>query len=271
MAHCWEGQLNEVIDLTDCLTPVDTTYAGNYKDVDTVTVSTPKAQYHAIYNRIYHSPVEVTYKQIGYDNFDYFGDKSYYATELTGKTAEVPLAYGVKKPNWPAMRSDSLETVYTFGYPVFEAWSVSITSCCRWPSAIITTTTRATAPSTWCLGGGKVRMQNGLKSVTLEGIMEAPVEIDSLGHARLTLQANQITTLLKRESALRTVTFTVERDGTFIEAEPLRGFVLNMFPIGGSQDILTEGRPILYDVLRDPRAATARTRSPRVLRSTIRT
>ena len=247
-----EGQLNEVIDLTDCLTPVDTTYAGSYKDVDTVTVSTPKAQYHAIYNRIYHSPVEVTYKQIGYDNFDYFGDKSYYATELTGKTAEVPLAYGVKKPNWPAMRSDSLETVYTFGYPVFSMerkYNILLQVAERY---YYNNDQGNGTLDMVRLGGGKVRMQNGLKSVTLEGIMEAPVEIDSLGQARLTLQANQITTLLQRESALRTVTFTVERDGTFIEAEPLRGFVLNMFPIGGSQDILTEGRPILYDVLRDP-------------------
>ena len=247
-----EGQLNEVIDLTDCLTPVDTTYAGTYKDVDTVTVSTPKAQYHAIYNRIYHSPVEVTYKQIGYDNFDYFGDKSYYATELTGKTAEVPLAYGVKKPNWPAMRSDSLETVYTFGYPVFSLerkYNILLQVAERY---YYNNDQGNGTLDMVRLGGGKVRMQNGLKSVTLEGIMEAPVEIDSLGQARLTLQANQLTTLLKRESALRTVTFTVERDGTFIEAEPLRGFVLNMFPIGGSQDIMTEGKPILYDVLRDP-------------------
>ena len=247
-----EGQLNEVIDLTDCLTPVDTTYAGTYKDVDTVTVSTPKAQYHAIYNRIYHSPVEVTYKQIGYDNFDYFGDKSYYATELSGKTAEVPLAYGVKKPNWPATRSDSLKTVYTFGYPVFSLerkYNILLQVAERY---YYNNDQGNGTLDMVRLGGGKVRMQNGLKSVTLEGIMEAPVEIDSLGQARLTLQANQITTLLQRESALRTVTFTVERDGTFIEAEPLRGFVLNMFPIGGSQDIMTEGKPILYDVLRDP-------------------
>jgi len=247
-----EGQLNEVIDLTDCLTPVDTTYKGSYKDIDTLTVASPKANYHAIYNRIYHSPVEVTYKQIGYDNFDYFGDKSYYATELTGKTAEVPLAYGVKKPNWPATRSDSLETVYTFGHPVFSLerkYNILLQVAERY----YYNNDRGNGTLDMVrLGGGKVRMQNGMKSVTLEGIMEDPVEIDSLGQARLTLQANQLTTLLKGENALRTVTFTVERDGTFIEAEPLRGFVLNMFPIGSSRDIMTEGKPILYDVLRDP-------------------
>ena len=247
-----EGQLNEVIDLTDCLTPVDTTYKGSYKDIDTLTVASPKANYHAIYNRIYHSPVEVTYKQIGYDNFDYFGDKSYYATELSGKSAEVPLAYGVKKPNWPATRSDSLETVYTFGHPVFSLerkYNILLQVAERY----YYNNDRGNGTLDMVrLAGGKVRMQNGMKSVTLEGIMEAPVEIDSLGQARLTLQANQLTTLLKGENALRTVTFTVERDGTFIEAEPLRGFVLNMFPIGSSRDIMTEGKPILYDVLRDP-------------------
>lgn len=67
-----------------------------------------------------------------------------------------------------------------------------------------------------------------------------------------TLQANQTTTLLSGENALKTVTFTVERDGTFIEAEPPHGYVLNMFPIGEAQDVMTEGAPILYDILRDP-------------------
>ena len=63
--------MNEVIYLTDCLTLKDTTYVGSYKDADTITVKDPKQTYNAIYNRIYHSPVEVTYKQIGYDAFDY--------------------------------------------------------------------------------------------------------------------------------------------------------------------------------------------------------
>ncbi|MBQ7414724.1 MAG: hypothetical protein IJV09_04770, partial [Prevotella sp.] len=61
------GQANDVIDLTDCMTPTDTTYVGSYKDVDGNTVYQPTASYNAIYNRIYRSPVELTYKQLNYD------------------------------------------------------------------------------------------------------------------------------------------------------------------------------------------------------------
>ena len=250
-----EGQMNEVIDLTDCLAQKDTTYAGTYKDVDTLTVSKPTASYNAVYNRIFHNPVEVTYRQIGYDTFDFFGDKSYYASELTGETVEVPLVYSVKKPGWPATRSDSLQAVYTFGYPVFSVerkYNILLQVAERYQ---YNNDPLSGAPDVVRLGGGKARMQNGMKGFQVESLLEPPVEIDSLGQARFTLTANQTTTLLTGENALKTVTFTVERDGTFIEAEPLRGFVLNMFPIGASRDVMNEGKPILYDVLRDPPGA----------------
>ena len=250
-----EGQMNEVIDLTDCLAQKDTTYAGTYKDVDTITVSKPTASYNAVYNRIFHNPVEVTYRQIGYDTFDYFGDKSYYASELTGETVEVPLVYSVKKPGWPATRSDSLQAVYTFGYPVFSVerkYNILLQVAERYQ---YNNDPLSGAPDVVRLGGGKARMQNGMKAFQAESLLEPPVEIDSLGQARFTLKANQTTTLLTGENALKTVTFTVERDSTFIEAEPLHGFVLNMFPIGASRDVMNEGKPILYDVLRDPPGA----------------
>ena len=115
-----EEQVSEVIDLTNALDTLKVAYDGIYYDVDEERVENPTATYQAVYNRIYHSPVEVTYKQVGYDNFDYFGDKTYASSELTGETVEVPLVYSVRKPNWPANRKDSLMAVYTLGYPVFS-------------------------------------------------------------------------------------------------------------------------------------------------------
>ena len=212
----------------------------------------PTLSYNAIYNRIYHSPVEVTYRQIGYDTFDYFGDRTYTASELTGESVQVPLVYPVKKENWPVTRSDSLKAVYTFGHPVFSVerkYRIQLQVAERYQ---YNNDPSSGAPDLVRLGGGKARMQNGMKGFALESLMEPPVDIDSLGQAMFTLQANQTTTLLSGENALKTVTFTVERDGTFIEAEPLHGYVLNMFPIGEAQDVMTEGAPILYDILRDP-------------------
>lgn len=246
-----EGQVNEVIDLTNCLTLKDTTYVGSYKDADTITVKDPKQTYNAIYNRIYHSPVEVTYKQIGYDAFDYFGDKDYACSELTGKVTQVPLAYGVKKPNWPANMSDSLQTFYTFGYPVFSVerkYMIRLQVAERY----LYNNDPISKPDLVRLGGGTAYMQNGMNDGAL---LKEPLPLDSLGQATFALKANQTTTLLSGLDALKTVTFTVERDGTYYEAEPLRGYVLNMFPVGNSQDILTEGQPLLFDILRDPPGA----------------
>ena len=231
-----EGQVSEVIDLTDCLTPNTTTYAGSYKDVDTITVKDPKLTYNAIYNRIYRAPVEVTYKQLGYDNFDYFGDKNYYASELTGETVEVPLAF----PN-PA---DTTKAIYSFTYPVFSI-DRKYTIELQVGENYLYNNDPAGKVDIVRLGGGMAMMQNGMKP----GSYDEPVMIDSLGRARFTVQASQTTNMKK---SLKTVTFTVMRDGTFLEAKPLQGYVLNMFPVGESTELLTDGQPLLFDILRDP-------------------
>ena len=231
-----EGQVSEVIDLTDCLTPNTTTYTGSYKDVDTITVKDPTLTYNAIYNRIYRAPVEVTYKQLGYDSFDYFGDKNYYASELTGETVEVPLAF----PN-PA---DTTKAVYSFTYPVFSI-DRKYTIELQVGENYLYNNDPAGKVDIVRLGGGMAMMQNGMKP----GSYDDPVMIDSLGRARFTLQASQTTNM---EKSLKTVTFTVMRDGTFLEAKPLQGYVLNMFPVGESTELLTDGQPLLFDILRDP-------------------
>ena len=237
-----EGQVSEVIDLTNCLISRDTTYAGTYKDVDSITVSKPSLTYHAIYNRIYHAPVEVTYKQVGYDTFDYFGDKTYACSELTGKVTQVPLAF----PN-PA---DTTQAVYSFGHPVFSMErkyfiQVQVAEFYRYNNDA------KFKADMVCLGGGTAYMQNGMKA----GAYKEPLLLDSLGRATFTLKADQMTTLLTGENALKTVSFTVERDSTFFEAKPLQGYVLNMFPVGNAMNLLNDGQPILFDVLRDPPGA----------------
>ena len=234
-----EGQVSEVVDLSDCLIPQKMTYDGSFKDVDTLTVVDPKLTYHAIYNRIYRAPVEVTYKQLGYDTFDYFGDKNYYASELTGETAEVPLAF----PN-PA---DTTKAMYTFKHPVFSVerkYTIELQVGENYPY----NNDPAGKVDIVRLGGGIAMMQNGLKP----GSYDEPVMIDSLGRARFTLTAGQTSMQLTGESALKTVSFTVMRDGIYMEATPLQGYVLNMFPVGASKDIMTDGEPILFDILRDP-------------------
>ena len=243
-----EGQVSEVIDLTDCLDTLKVAYEGTYKDVDTLTVKDPTLTYNAIYNRIYRAPVEVTYKQIGYDNFDYFGDKTYQASNLAGEQATVPLVYAVRKPNWPDTLKDSLQAVYTFDYPVFSLerrYGIQLQVGERYTYNNDLASGKVDIVR---LQGGKAYMQNGMKA----GAEKVEQELDSLGQTVFTLQADQVTQMLTGPAALRTVTFSVKRDSTYFEAEPLHGYVLNMFALGSGRDILTEGQPILFDILRDP-------------------
>ena len=238
-----EGQVSEVIDLTNCLTPKDTTYAGKYRDVDTVRLENPTASFHAVYNRIFRNPIQVTYRQIGYDSFDYFGDKAYTATNLAGDRAEVPLAY--------LDPVDSTTVHYTFGAPVFSLerrYGIQLQVAEYYP---YNNDMQGGKLDLVRLAGGTAYMQNGMKA----DATKVEQKLDSLGQTIFTLQADQVTRMLTQESALRAVTFSVDRDGTRFEAEPLYAYVLNMFPLGSGRDILTEGQPILLDILRDPPGA----------------
>ena len=234
-----EGQVSEVVDLTDCLTPVDTTYEGTFKDVDENSISQPKATYNAVYNRIYHSPVEITYKQLGYDTFDYFGDKSYVSTSIGSEKVEVPLA---------TLDSESNTVHYTFGYPVFSLnrkYPIQVQVLESYP---FNNDIRTGVIDVVKLGGGKVTVHNGLK----DGLVPEVVQLDSLGQGYYYLTADQTVRLLTGSDALKTVTMTLEQDGTTYEAEPLRAYTLNMFALGGAKDVLVKDKPILIDILRDP-------------------
>ncbi len=237
------GQANEVIDLTDCLTVKDTTYVGSYKDVDNRTVTNPKASYNAVYNRIYRSPVELTYKQLSYDAFNYFGDKFYNATNLKGDRVKVPLAY--KNPE------DTTTAKYTFGHPVFSLerkYYIQVQVAERYPYNNDLTTERIDFVP---VGGGKATMHNGLKN----GVAVDTLSLDSLGQGTFALQADRVAQPIGAENALRTVTFSAMQDNVHFEAEPLHAYVLNLFPLSGGKELMTDGQPVLFDILRDPPGA----------------
>ena len=243
-----DGQVSEVIDLTNCLKPDTVRYNGSYTDSDGRTISQPTEIYNATYSRIYHAPVEITFKQVGYDNFDYFGDKIYAAQNLSNESVEVPLVYSKRKTNWPANNADSLEAHYTFGYPVFSierTYPIQISVMERYPWNGVKGSVNEDIVR---VGGGKVTIHNGMKN----GLALDTVRLDSLGQGRYNLRAEQTTRLLTGEDALRTVSMTLEQDGTTYEATPLRGYVMNMFSMTGSKDIITSHEPVLIDILRDP-------------------
>ncbi len=234
-----DGMASEVVDLTDCLTLQEHSVEGSYNDVDGNVVYQPVERYNATYSRIYHSPVEITYRQINYDSFDYFGDKTYTAQTVGGDKMTVPLAFEEDASNTAA---------YTFGHPVFSldrTYPIEIQVAERYPYNNEANSQRTDLVK---IGGGQVAVHNGMKV----GTNVETVSLDEQGQGKYYLQADATTRLLTGEDALRTVTMTLTQDGTTYEAEPLRGYILNMFATSSAKDVLVKGEPVLIDILRDP-------------------
>ena len=249
------GKTGDVLDLTDSLTLHKDVLYGTWTTVDGNTTKTVTTEYNARYDRIYHSPVELSYIQEGYDKFDYFGEKNYTAQNLAGNKATVPLAYYELKDSyvnspesWPEGRADSILTVYTFGYPVFSTdrqypVKLSAREVYYWNNDPLRGKMDIVK-----LKGGTVTVQNQMVSTTHRD----DVQLDENGEAHYVLTAAQPPYSLTGEQALRNVTWTLEMDGVRYEAEPLRAYVMSLTAKDGANDILSVKRPLLVDILRDP-------------------
>ena len=243
-----DGQVGDVIDLTDSLTVHRDTLEGKWKSHIGIEVKKAVEVYNAKYSRIYHSPVIIDYKQQGFDPFSYFGDRYYSFKNVDGTKQKLSLAYGVRKKGWPKGKRDSLETVYAFGYPVFsidKSYGMKISATEKY---YYNNNEKSDTVDVIRLSGGKVTIQNGMISTTHRDTLE----LDSVGEANYVLRAAQTPYLLTGKDALHTVSMTLEMDGTYYEATPLRAYTLNIKPKEGAKDIISYSMPLLIDVLRDP-------------------
>ena len=242
-----DGQTGDVIDLTDSITLHEDELKGTWETA-TVKVTDPVEKYNAKYSRIYHSPVIIDYRQQGFDPFDYFGERYYSYQNLSGQKEKLALAYGVRKPDWPQGKRDSLETRYTFGHPVFNIdrkYGFTISAIEKY---YYNNNPKSDTIDVVHLEGGVVTIHNGMVSATHRDTLR----LDSQGQGNYTIEAAQTPYLLTGDDALHTVTMTLEMDGTHYEAEPLKAYVLNIKPKEGATDILTFSSPQLIDILRDP-------------------
>ena len=142
----------------------------------------------------------------------------------------------------------SLETKYTFGYPVFSIdrkYPLDISATEKY---YYNNNTKSDTIDVIHLSGGVVTIHNGMVSSTHKDTLQ----LDSLGRGTYLLEAAQVPYLLTGEDALRTVTMTLEMDGTYFEAAPLRAYILNIKQLQGAKEILSYSTPQLVDILRDP-------------------
>ena len=244
-----DGQTGDVIDLSDSLTSHKDVVKGTWQTIGSKKdVKDPVEEYHAKYSRIYHSPVIIDYKQQGFDEFDYFGDRYYSYQTLSGDKQKLALAYGVKKKDWPEGKRDSLETHYTFGHPVFNTdrkYGFTISAVEKY---YYNNNTKSDTIDVVKLSGGVVTIHNGMISDTHCDTLH----LDDKGQGNYTIEASQTPYLLTGEDALSTVSMTLEMDGTHYEATPLKAYVMNVKPKEGATDILNYSTPMLVDILRDP-------------------
>jgi len=243
-----DGETSDVIDLTDSLTLHSDTLKGNWTSRGGVHLDSVVVEYHAKYSRIYHSPVLLEYKQQGFDNFSYFGEKNFNYQPIKGVKEKIPVAYAVRKEGWPVGRKDSMEARYTFGHPVFctdRGYGLTLSAIERY---YYNNNPKSDTIDVVKLNGGFVSIRNGL----MGGTQLDTLSLDSLGEGNYTLRANRTPYLLSGNDALCTVTFTMERDGTTFEGEPLRGYVFCAQTATGAQDLVSINQPILVDILRDP-------------------
>ena len=241
-----EGTINDVIDLTDSLAPRSNTITGSWKNANGDAVTQVTEEYNAKYSRIYHSPVLLERQQLGYDKFSYFGDKSYTAKDMVGNKSTVPLAYGTEVKSGSG--KTKYETHYTFGYPVFNInreYPVKISAIEKY---YYNNNPKNDTVDVIKLSGGVVTIQNSMVSATHRDT----VHLDDQGERIYMMTAKQTPYSLTGDDALRTVTMTLEMDGTHYEAEPLRAYVLNIYNKPGAKDVLPIRQPQLIDILRDP-------------------
>ena len=245
-----EGKTSDVIDLTDSLTLHNDILKGEWKSRGGDSFNQLTVSYNAQYSRIYRSPVLLERKQVGYDKFDYFGEKSYTMRTLTGESIPVPIAYAVTTKD-EKTKKDVTTTHYTFDYPVFSTdrgYNLQLSAVERY---YYNNNMQSDTVDVVRLDGGFVTVRNGFMS----GTQRDTLSLDSLGEGIYTLRAAQRPYLLTGKDALCTATFTMLRDGVTCEAEPLKGYVFSQYAKQGAKDIMSIDRPVLVDILRDPPGA----------------
>ena len=245
-----DGQTGDVIDLTDSIAPHTDHVEGAWANANGDSIRQVDVKYHAQYNRIYHSPVLLERKQVGFDKFDYFGEKNYTMRPLVGGKQQIPIAYPVTTKD-AKTGVETTVTHYTFGHPVFSTdrgYNIKLAAVEKY---YYNNNVKSDTVDVVRLGGGTVTVRNGLVSGTHREVLQ----LDANGERTYTLRAAQMPYLLTGKDALCTVNFTLERDGVTLEGEPIKGYVFSQYAKPGAKDILTFDQPVLVDILRDPPGA----------------
>lgn len=198
------------------------------------------------YNRIYHAVPTVDVKQFNAGDEPYFGVKKVTASDNIGNKSTINTWYWKK-----TSETDSIG-VYSLGYPVFMCGSPygwMLQACEKY----YYNNNENSTPDIVKLKEGKVTIKNHMISV----MDNQELTLDEDGGASYIFKPQNTVTLLTDESALMSVSITLEYDNTFFDIKPLNGqtfqaYVMATMAKPEGRKSVASGIPQLIDVLRDP-------------------
>ena len=196
--------------------------------------------YNAVYDRIYHSPVVVTLKQVlyGLDKAGY-GEEEMEVSSLNLQDKQKVSLY--------EKQSDGSVT-YLLGHPVFIANRKYQFIAEAFERYYYNNDPQSGVLDEVPQRGGSVRVHNGLKSATTY----QDYTLDSKGQNKsVLLEVEDIDTENSGESALRTVSTALQVEGNYVETEVFQAFVSGT-DIQNGDLTSADSEVVLLDIVRDP-------------------
>ena len=225
-----EGKTSETLDLLA-------------KAVDTVrfTHQNHEVTANAIYSLTYHSPIEISCKQLKYGmEVDYYGEETIERQSIDNTKAKVPLA---------EVDETNKDVTYLFGYPVFNTGTYSYRASAH-EDYYFNNDPTSTKHEEVRIKNGVLKVYNGLHDAKNTQIKT--MQMDENGEAVFNLQVDYVSFMKTGESALRPLDLSVEYQGNYIESQPFRAYVIGNRAKGKDFVTSTTADIVLLDVLRDP-------------------
>ncbi len=229
-----EGKTSETLDLLP--TAQDTLQLTHNDHVMTAN---------AEYSIIYHSPINISCKQLMYGmEVGYYGEQSMERQSIDNSTVDVPLAVEQQDKTWS----------YLFGHPVFNTGTYSFRAAAH-EDYYYNNDPTSTRHEQVRISNGVLKVYNGLHEAKNTQIQT--LQMDANGEALFNIPADYVSFLKTGESALRPLDLSVEYQGNYIEKQAFRAYVMGNKAKGSDFVTSTTADIVLLDVLRDPPGANS--------------
>ena len=226
------GQGNETFDLTNAPTVII---------ADTLEGKT--VQYNAIYDRIYHTPMQVSLTQMIYGlERDGLGEPNIEVSNIDPSLIGSVNLYDKQQDG-------SID--YLLGYPVFIGGRKYQFTASAYEDYYYNNDRQAGTLDRVPLRGGSITIRNGLSNAKASNTYA----LNQLGrNTSIWLSVDNIDVNNVAENAIRPVSVALEQEGNTVETEVFRGYVTGT-AIQEKDLRMTDSKIVLLDIVRDPGGA----------------